>query len=126
MGKSPKNTKPESLDVEAPEGENLPAVFTRAGEVTVVDLQVDALQRRLEQSEDQRKEERFLWFMVCGLLMVSLIFNAAGTAAGGFASLIYVAMALVLSRRWGFEDLWSSLHAAKELIGFKPKAGEDD
>lgn len=123
MGTSPKNTKPASPKAQKA---NLPAVLTRAGEVTVVDLQVDALQRRLEQSEDQRKEERFLWFMLSGLLLVTLIFSAAGTAAGSFSALIYVAMALVLSRRWGFEDLWGALHAAKELIGFKPSKGDED
>ena len=104
----------------------VPAILTRAGEATVVDLQVDALQRRLEESEDQRKEERFLWFMLSGLLLVTLIFSGAGTAAGSFSALIYVAMALVLSRRWGFEDLWGALHAAKELIGFKGGKGEGD
>lgn len=116
MATSPENTEPEPT-------ENLPVpinpTLTRVEEVTTVDLQVDALQRRLEQSEDQRKEERFLWFMATGLLLVTLIFSGAGTAAGSFAALIYVAMALVLSRRWGFEDLWESLHAAKNLLGFK-------
>lgn len=123
MGISPKNTKPALPEAEKA---GVPAVLTRAGDVTVVDLQVDALQRRLEQSEDQRKEERFLWFMLSGLLLVTLVFSGAGTAAGSFAALIYVAMALVLSRRWGFEDLWGALHAAKELIGFKPSKGEED
>lgn len=123
MRTSPENTVQEQT-------ENLPVEIspplTRAGDVTTTDLQVDALQRRLEQSEDQRKEERFLWFMLSGLLLVTLIFSGAGAAAGSFSALIYVAMALVLSRRWGFEDLWGALHAAKELIGFKGQNGEED
>ncbi len=123
MGISQKNTAPASAETSEA---NLPAVLTRVGEVTVVDLQVDALQRRLEQSEDQRKEERFLWFMLSGLLLVTLIFSGAGAGAGTFASLIYVGMAFVLSKRWGFDDLQSSLYDAKNLLGLKQTGGDED
>lgn len=124
MGTSPKNTKPEPL--EKPPVPIKTGDLTRAREVTVVDLQVDSLQTKLEQSEDQRKEERFLWFMLSGVLLVSLIYSSAGVAAGSFVALIFVAMALVLSRRWGFDDLWEALHAAKQLIGFKNEKDEED
>ena len=51
-----------------------------------------------------------------GALFLVLTFMAAGAAAGAVISLIYLAMLLVLSRRWGFEDLWEALHAAKGLL----------
>ncbi|OYX49117.1 MAG: hypothetical protein B7Y97_09640 [Sphingomonas sp. 32-66-10] len=59
------------------------------------------------------------------MLLVSLIYAGVGVAAGSFAGIIYVAMALVLSRRWGFDDLLGALHAAKELFGPK-NGGKDD
>ncbi len=83
------------------------------------DVQVDSLQRKLTRSEDQRLEERFLWFAFSGSLFVVLSFMAAGLVAGGVVSLLFVAMLLVLSRRWGFEDLWEALYAAKGLLSKK-------
>jgi hypothetical protein len=88
----------------------------RAGEPTASDLQVDNLSKRLTKSEDQRLEERFLWFAFSGSLFLVLTFMAAGAAAGAVISLLFVAMLLVLSRRWGFEDLWEALHAARNLL----------
>ena len=88
----------------------------RVPEPSPNDLQVDSLQKRLTRSEDQRLEERFLWFAFSGSVFVVLTFMAAGAAAGAVISLLFVAMVLVLSRRWGFEDLWEALHAAKGLL----------
>lgn len=94
--------------------------LSRIENVTPVDLQVEELQGRLEKSEDARKEERFLWFCVSRTLLVSLIFVGAGVAAGSFASFIFLAMILVLSRRWGFDDLWEALNDAKRLLKSEP------
>jgi hypothetical protein len=52
---------------------------------------------------------------------------AAGTTAGLVVSLMYIALALVLSKRWGFEDLWEALYHAKRLLpGGKDAASDDD
>ncbi len=122
MTTSSKNTDAEQLT-------NPPVIhqgsLAKVAEPTVGDIQVGELQGKLAKSEDDRKEERFLWFMVSGALFVLLSFMAGGAAAGGVISLIYIGMLLVLSRRWGFEDLWEALYAAKSLLpGGKEKDEE--
>ncbi|WP_430416730.1 hypothetical protein [Parasphingorhabdus sp.] len=93
-------------------------------EPSSTDIQVSQLQGRLEKAEDSKKEERFLWFMFSGLLVDILAFIAAGTTAGSLVFVIYVTMAVVLSRRWGFEDLWGTLYDVKKLFS-KETSGED-
>lgn len=101
------------------ENESNKGSLVKIGQAQPIDIQVDNLQRRLTKSEDQRLEERFLWFAFSGSLFLVLTFLAAGVAAGGVMTTLFVAMLLVLSRRWGFEDLWEALHAARSLFSSK-------
>lgn len=82
---------------------------------TVTDLQVEALQDRLVQLEDERKEERFLWFAVCGALFIVLAF-AVSVPAGSVLTVIYLALLLVYSRKWGVEAFWEAMHDARNLF----------
>jgi hypothetical protein len=116
-----KNTKQGSPE---PPAKTTEIALRKVAQPTVLDAQVTALEKRLVESEDGRKEERFLWFTVTGLLLVSFIFVGAGTAAGSFGALIYTAMLLVLSKRWGVEGVWEALYAARDLIGTKKEGDE--
>lgn len=122
MKQSSKNLPQEHLQTE---GITLNRSLQQVPNPTVLDAQVSALETRLVESEDARKEERFIWFMVCGLLLNTIIYTVSGVA-GGFASIIYLALALVLSKRWGFEGLWEALYAARELVDGKKKQGSED
>lgn len=121
MMQSSKNTAPASAEVQS-----LPAKhLTQISEPSAVDLQVATLQDRLEASEDCRKEERFLWFSFSGALLVSLIFVAAGRVAGVLLALIYFALLIVLSRKWGFEAFWEAMFLARKLIKGDGGKGEE-
>jgi hypothetical protein len=90
--------------------------LVQVSDPTPSDLQVESLQKRLTRAQDELLEERFLWFAFSGTLFLVLTFMAAGAVAGGVVALLFIAMLLVLSRRWGFEDLWEALHAASNLL----------
>lgn len=114
MSPSSKSTESESTN---------PPSIVRTGVPTKRDEQVGTLQTRLDRLEDDRLEERFIWFAVCGLFFNVIAYMAAGGVAGGFVSLIYVALLLVLSKKWGFEGLWEALYQARDLLkGNKPEA----
>ena len=118
----------QSIGEESPA--NLPAAhvgsLVKVETPSIVDGQIATLQAQLVESHDQRKEERFLWFAACGLLFLVLSFMAAGAAAGTIVSIIYVALLLVLSKRWGFEGLWEALHEARRLIKSEKRDDEGD
>jgi hypothetical protein len=84
------------------------------------------LQGQLVGEQNARKEERFLWFVGCGLLLIIISFQDAGVAGGSVVSLVYLALILVLSRKWGFEELWEALYAARDLLRGKRSNGDDE
>lgn len=98
--------------------------LAKVAEPSVADLQVQALQDRLVESEDHRKEERFLWFAFSGALVLVIAY-ALSTAAGVVLTPIYLALLLVLSRKWGFEAFWEAMYEAKRLVSSK-KNGEEE
>ena len=122
--------KPSSKNTGSEPPTNLPAVvpsghLARGEEPSLVNSQIATLQGQLVEEQDARKEERFLWFAVTGLLFDVITFMAAGAVAGAFVSMVYLALLLVLSKRWGFEDLWEALYAARDLIGNQKDGAEE-
>lgn len=79
--------------------------------------QIATLQGQLVEEQDERKEERFLWFAACGLLFDVITFMGAGAGAGSVVTLVYVALLMILSKRWGFEGFAEALYDAKKLVG---------
>lgn len=54
-----------------------------------------------------------------------MIAFALSSAAGTVLTPIYLALLLVLSRKWGFEAFWEAMYEAKHLLSPK-KNGEDE
>jgi len=61
-----------------------------------------------------------------GALAIALIFVAAGVTAGTLLTLVYLAMLLVLSRKWGFEPFWEALYAARDLVRGRRDAEDEE
>lgn len=98
--------------------------LTRVDQPTASDIQVAQLQEQIVTLEANRKEERFGWIAVSGLLFTVIAFMAAGVTAGLFVALIYLALLLFFSKRWGLAEFWESLIFANRVIG-KKREGED-
>lgn len=97
------------------ESTRLPTII-QAGEPTVRDELVGSLQTRLDRSEDDRLQERFLWFGFSGFLFDLVAFMAAGVTAGVLFFVVLLAALIVLSKQWRFEGLWEALVAVKALF----------
>jgi hypothetical protein len=50
-----------------------------------------------------------------------MTFMASGALAGSFTAVIYVALLLFFSRRWGLSEFWEAVYVAHHLFGKKPK-----
>lgn len=95
--------------------------IVRTGEPTKRDEQVSVLERQIQSLQDDKLQERFLWYMASGALLLVISFGIHA-GAGAVLAPIYLASLLVLSRQWGFEGLWEALYDARKLL----KGEKDD
>jgi len=76
-------------------------------EVSPIDNQVAKLEGDLEREIDQRKEERFIWFVSVMLIFDVFTFQGMETWTGplviGIIQLIFI---IVLGRRWQVDHIW--------------------
>jgi hypothetical protein len=80
-------------------------------------VQIAQLQEQIVTLEANRKEERFGWLAATGLLFTVVSFMAAGVMAGSFVALMYLALLLFFSKRWGLAEFWESVIFANRIIG---------
>lgn len=95
----------------------------RAGEPTVVDAQVAALQGDLVDERDGRRQERWVWATATGALMMIIAFNAAGVTGGTIFAIAYFMFVIIYGRICGVEGVEQALSSAKGLL---PGGGKDD
>ena len=93
--------------------------------VSTYDEQIAQLERQLEHERDARREERFVFIVVCVVLLDVVFFSVMPSFGGPLALLVLQLLVLIpLARRMGMEEVARILSRVLDRVASKGEEGE--